>query len=663
MSTETCNIINAACCSPDVFMGAEDEVKHVVQILDARCLKPAERSIQSDQLRFLCQRYVKRYSKRMEILQRLGGQHFADQNLSTAAKIRIFLERPFASKGATAFFVGLSLVVCFSSALVVAQSVPSLNPVIFPDWEATWLGADIGASCLFFIEVVVRCIATTLDTRQKPWYENLKDFFKEYGNIIDIAACTLPVPAQIYGREYSFLNVFRLLRMFRVFYFLRHFEAFEDLEVTIRNSLSSLSGPLIALIVGLVGFASLIYTLESGSWNEQTMQFMVRDEDCEMSAPAVLGKIECERTESKFISAVHAMWFVLITFLQVGYGDIVPLTMGGRAMGGITIVAGSLFMAMPIAIVGTNFTIAIDRLREERRSVRILLARRQYESESRKEAANANITRPAPLPSLALLRFLRLTLRTNAIDLENITKRVPYYVDLYLERVAQQFLHPDFSDSLQKLALRAGVDRKPFAGKLAMLKRPASKGPARLDQHSISLHRPLSLMVGSAASCDVRLLHTSNVVRASLMGLFSRWEGQRSLASRLMNRRESAGAIDLQRNPTAVFQPADDEVSNALDFYAEQESGPGDTRMIAPEHAQLSIVNYGGSHDRLYVVPIHPYCTIVGSQSPRNGNIEVSGSGGPTLVRFDPSEPSAGTDRVTLTLQRGVEYTAIKLRQ
>ena len=64
-----------------------------------------------------------------------------------------------------------------------------------------------------------------------------------------------------------------------------------------------------------------------------------------------------------FDSITNSAWFVLVTLSTVGYGDSTPATDAGHVIAGVAIVAGVLFMSMPLAIVGNNFvTVCSQRL-------------------------------------------------------------------------------------------------------------------------------------------------------------------------------------------------------------------------------------------------------------------------------------------------------------
>merc|ERR1740121_2572614 len=52
----------------------------------------------------------------------------------------------------------------------------------------------------------------------------------------------------------------------------------------------------------------------------------------------------------------EAAWLVLATMTTVGYGDVVPTTNVGIVLTSTLMIVSSLYMAMPVAIVGWGFT-------------------------------------------------------------------------------------------------------------------------------------------------------------------------------------------------------------------------------------------------------------------------------------------------------------------
>jgi len=63
----------------------------------------------------------------------------------------------------------------------------------------------------------------------------------------------------------------------------------------------------------------------------------------------------------KLGSVPHAMYWAIITLATVGYGDIFPITPGGKIFAGIAAVSGIVFFALPVAIIASGFLEQIRR--------------------------------------------------------------------------------------------------------------------------------------------------------------------------------------------------------------------------------------------------------------------------------------------------------------
>ena len=53
--------------------------------------------------------------------------------------------------------------------------------------------------------------------------------------------------------------------------------------------------------------------------------------------------------------AMHALFFVLVTITSVGYGDMYPMTMMGKSINVLLMMFGTLYLSMPLTIVGGQF--------------------------------------------------------------------------------------------------------------------------------------------------------------------------------------------------------------------------------------------------------------------------------------------------------------------
>ena len=60
---------------------------------------------------------------------------------------------------------------------------------------------------------------------------------------------------------------------------------------------------------------------------------------------------EREAQPDKFASVFHSLWWAVITLTTVGYGDVYPVTLGGRMFTILVLMVGIGIVAVPTAIV------------------------------------------------------------------------------------------------------------------------------------------------------------------------------------------------------------------------------------------------------------------------------------------------------------------------
>jgi hypothetical protein len=68
-----------------------------------------------------------------------------------------------------------------------------------------------------------------------------------------------------------------------------------------------------------------------------------------------------------FASVPASMWWSAVTMTTVGYGDMSPVTWGAKLVGGFSMVAGILLIALPVAVIGANFHRVFNRTRSQTR--------------------------------------------------------------------------------------------------------------------------------------------------------------------------------------------------------------------------------------------------------------------------------------------------------
>ncbi|KAI6240760.1 hypothetical protein M3Y99_00419400 [Aphelenchoides fujianensis] len=142
----------------------------------------------------------------------------------------------------------------------------------------------------------------------------------------------------------EFLSMIRILRLFKL---TQHHRGLQILLHTFRASAKELILLVFFLILGIVIFATLMYFAEATQVNEK----------------------------NQFTSIPEGLYFAIITFTTVGFGDMVPRTVLGRICGGLGAIVGVLTIALPVPIIVSNFSLfyshsqAREKLPRKRRRV------------------------------------------------------------------------------------------------------------------------------------------------------------------------------------------------------------------------------------------------------------------------------------------------------
>jgi voltage-gated potassium channel len=122
------------------------------------------------------------------------------------------------------------------------------------------------------------------------------------------------------------LRIVVLVRLLRLFKLGRYSTGFQSLFQAIRRERQALLASFLILVSVVLVSASFAYMAERNA------------------QPEAFGSIP------------DAIWWAITTVTTVGYGDVVPKTVLGRIVGGLTMISGILMIALPVAIIGSSFT-------------------------------------------------------------------------------------------------------------------------------------------------------------------------------------------------------------------------------------------------------------------------------------------------------------------
>jgi len=153
-------------------------------------------------------------------------------------------------------------------------------------------------------------------------------FFKEIMTWVDLISL-LPFYENIIlgSGNLNFLRAVRLIRTFRALKVFAFTSGLQIIVQSLKASFRELILLLIILLIPVVVFSSVLFEIETKQGSEPDFQ-----------------------------SIPEAFWWAIITMTTVGYGDMVPKTIPGRIIGGICAIFGVLIVALPVSVIGNNFS-------------------------------------------------------------------------------------------------------------------------------------------------------------------------------------------------------------------------------------------------------------------------------------------------------------------
>ena len=159
-----------------------------------------------------------------------------------------------------------------------------------------------------------------------------------------------------------YISVIRLLRVLRVFKILRQFEGAKIMYKTAVTSFQPLSLTFVMLLLFFFIVASLIFIFEP-----------------------------CREIGCTFQDVFNTGYFVIITLTTVGFGDQIPHNNMARFVAVLTMLAGAVFLSMPIAVIGNQYEAAYDEHEKERamkdpvQRKKIMAERHSFNTRNRKQ--------------------------------------------------------------------------------------------------------------------------------------------------------------------------------------------------------------------------------------------------------------------------------------
>jgi len=184
---------------------------------------------------------------------------------------------------------------------------------------------EVFCIAIFSIEYLLR-----ISVSKKP----LSYIFSFYG-IIDFLAV---IPYYLSSIDLRFLRAFRIFRIFRAFKLIRYNKALNRFQIAYRIVKEELMLFMIVILILLFIVSAGIYFFEN------------------------------EAQPEVFNSIFHSAWWSIVTLTTVGYGDVYPITIGGKIFTFFVLIIGVGVVTVPAGLVATSLSKAREIQEKEQKN-------------------------------------------------------------------------------------------------------------------------------------------------------------------------------------------------------------------------------------------------------------------------------------------------------
>ena len=225
-----------------------------------------------------------------------------------------------------AFDIGLVCVIILNITAMFLETFQELAP-----WQGVFNGIEFVTVLLFCVEYILRIWTAEYLYPGLSRGKAILRFLRSYDGVIDLLTI-LP---------FFFLSgfvAFRLLRVVRIFHLFRinsQYDSFNVIRSVLYEKRNQIASSVFIIIILMLASSLFMYSVEH------------------------------EAQPEAFRNALSGIWWSVSTLLTVGYGDIYPVTLLGKAMAIVITFLGVGVVAIPTGIISAGFVEQYSRLQQE----------------------------------------------------------------------------------------------------------------------------------------------------------------------------------------------------------------------------------------------------------------------------------------------------------
>lgn len=251
---------------------------------------------------------------------------------SLRRRVHLLFEESPPSAAAARVRLALAGLIVVNVLAVVFETVPGLRH----EWATFFRIVEAASVTVFTVEYALRWWAAAEQPKVAASPFGRLRWMVSPTALIDLVA-VLPSLLFFMHLDLRSLRMVRLARLLRLAKLGRYSLAMQSLLRVLREKAADMVSLLFVLLILLVISSTLMFHLEHDA-------------------------------QPKLFSSIPAtMWWGIVTLTTIGYGDMAPITTGGRILGGVIAVLGIGMFALPAGLLGAGFVDELGRLRAAHR--------------------------------------------------------------------------------------------------------------------------------------------------------------------------------------------------------------------------------------------------------------------------------------------------------
>ncbi|WP_051206211.1 potassium channel family protein [Oceanospirillum maris] len=203
--------------------------------------------------------------------------------------------------------------------VVIVETIPDINR----DYQGLFHYIELFSVAIFTLEYLIRVWVSADNPKFGPGFKGKLRYIFSPIALVDLIVIVPFYLSLFISIDLRYLRLLRLLRLLKLSHYIRSMDIF--LKV-VSSELASLASAVFAVLVLVVIAACVMFTLEHRAQPEA------------------------------FKSVLDAIWWAVVTLTTVGYGDITPVTAGGKMLAIMIMLLGVGTVALPAGMLAARFS-------------------------------------------------------------------------------------------------------------------------------------------------------------------------------------------------------------------------------------------------------------------------------------------------------------------